>query len=630
MAIRRGTKRLRWMGIVAGVVASAGVGVEAARTPEPQAVRPAAPLKTGDVRLIELGRRLFFDPALSAFGERSCASCHTPEHGFSDPAKRSADDDGPTPRHSQALIDVDVSMAMHWDGAIADLVSTTRGRMDGPTGLPYYGSPVTTLRATLVSAVSRLENGLLVPDAVRELGSTAVVSRTGPFPSTGMVDFPGETRIEQRYANVLEKHQRLETVKDVCMAAVAAYVQSLRSNTSPYDRFAAGDETALSPSARRGLDLFKGRAACAECHRTDAPVEWAAFRDGQYHNTGVAWLGRPPKDLARRLFPFNEEVDFPPEFETAMDLVGGGDLGRGAVDNKPDLRRAFKTPTLRDVARHPPYMHDGSLATLEEVVRHYAGGCGDDAERDARVRGFGASETDVADLVAFLESLTSERRPGLAERAWGRRATSTRLQFVDADEKPLAGLAVTFTPAGDLATPKAGRAAPFVRTTDAHGRLEFPVTSHTHVRMELPNGLAVRGGAWVPDTCREAKLVVLVRGRARLAFVAPLDMELPETIHLWRIAGPQIASSTPLVAAPFVTLRSGVLPAATRLAWPVNPEPWRFTRQGVVELGGQRTALYSGWCPHDGREMLYRLEDQRTPQKVTLEPDTTVRVAVSR
>jgi cytochrome c peroxidase len=618
------------VGIVAGVVASAGVGVEAARTPEPQAVRPLAPLKTSDVRLIELGRRLFFDPALSAFGERSCASCHTPEHGFSDPAKRSIDDDGLTPRHSQALIDVDVSMAQHWDGAIADLPSTTRGRMDGPA-VPYYGSPVTTLQASLASAAGRLGGSAQVPDAVRELGTVAAVSRSGPFPSVGMLDFPGETRIQQRYANVLETHRHLETAKDVCIVAVAAYVQSLRSNTSAYDRFAAGDETALSPAARRGHDLFKGRAGCVECHRTDAPAEWAAFRDGKYHNTGVAWLGRPPLDLGRRLFPFNEDLDFPPEFETALDFVGKGDPGRGAFDSDTSMNRAFKTPTLRDVARHPPYMHDGSLATLEAVVRHYAGGCGDDVERDARVRGFGANETDVADLVAFLQSLTSEKRPGGAERAWARRAQTTRLQFVDANEKPLAGLTVTFTAAGEPAAGKPERVAPFTRTTDEHGRLQFPVTAYTHVRMELPNGLAVRGGAWVPDTCREAKLVVPVCGTARLALVAPENLELPETINLWRIAGPQVATTTQLVTVTGVALKPGVLPVTTRHVWPVNPEPWRFARQGVVDLAGKRTALYTGWCPNDeGRNMLFRLEDQRAPQQVTLQPDTTVRVEVAR
>jgi cytochrome c peroxidase len=630
MAMGRTSRRVRWVGFVAGVLACAGVGVEAARTPARKAERPAPPLKTRDAQLIELGRRLFFDPALSAFGEKSCASCHDPQHGFSDPEKRSLDDDGLTPRHSQALIDVDVSMAMHWDGAIADLPTTTRGRMDGPTGAPYYGEAVTTLPATLTSAFARIDGGLQVPDAVRELGTVAAVSRSGPFPTAAMMDFPGETRIQQRYANVLETHRHLETVKDVCTAAVAAYVQSLRSSTSAYDRFAAGEEGALSPEARRGHDLFKGRAGCADCHKTDAPAEWASFRDGKYHNTGVAWLGRPPSDLGRRLFPFTDDTDFPPEFETALDLVGQGDQGRGAVDAQPLHKRAFKTPTLRDVARHPPYMHDGSLATLEEVVRHYASGCGDDAERDSRVRGFEASETDVADLVAFLGALTSEKRPGVAERAWGRRAQTTRLQFVSAAEKPLAGLTVAFTPAGDVASGKADRAAPFVRTTDEYGRLSFPVTTYTHVRMELPGGLTVRGGDWVPDTCRDAKLVVPVAGTARLAFLAPPDLDLPETINLWRIAGPQVATSTQLVTAPGVTLRRGLLPTATRQVWPVNPEPWCFTRQGVVDLAGKRTALYTGWCPNDGRNMLFRLEGQRAAQQVTLEPDTTVRVEVAR
>jgi hypothetical protein len=333
--------------------------------------------------------------------------------------------------------------------------------------------------------------------------------------------------------------------------------------------------------------------------------------------------------LARRAFPFSEQIDFPPEIVSALDLAGSGDLGRGALEDKPGMRRAFKTPTLRDVARHPPYMHDGSLSTLEQVVRHYAAGCGDDVERDRRVRGFPATEADVADLVAFLEALTSERQPGRADRAWARRAGVTRLKFVDAEERPLAGLSVTFTPAGEPAGRTAAEPTPFTCVTDDRGRLQFPVSAHTHVKMDLPNGLAVRGGAWLPDTCREATLVVPVGGTARLALVVPPGLEAPETLNLWRIGGPQTATRTALVAVPGVGLPLGAAQAG-RTVWPVNPEPWRFERQGLVDLGGSRTALYTGWCPHEGRDMLFRLEGQRSAQQVTLQPGETLRVDVVR
>ena len=157
--------------------------------------------------------------------------------------------------------------------------------------------------------------------------------------------------------------------------AIAAFQRTLLSGNSAYDRYRAGDAAALSAAARRGLVLFEGRAACVKCHNG------FNFSDQGFHNTGIGTAGDNP------------------------------DLGRYEVTKRNVNKAAFKTPTLRDVARRGPYMHDGSIATLKEVVAFYdRGGIANPSlSPDVARLGLGASEQD--DLVAFLESLTGEIAP---------------------------------------------------------------------------------------------------------------------------------------------------------------------------------------------------------------------------
>jgi cytochrome c peroxidase len=165
--------------------------VQAETTTPAEVVRPQRSVAPGEVQLVELGRRLFFDPAMSALGERSCASCHDPEHGFSDRGVLSEDDSGPTPRHSQSLIDVDTSMPMHWDGGIPDLESVARTRMSAATGSGYDGSGGRSdLRARMADLFSDRDPGLRATEAVRKLGPSVVVNRLGLAPPAGHVARP--------------------------------------------------------------------------------------------------------------------------------------------------------------------------------------------------------------------------------------------------------------------------------------------------------------------------------------------------------------------------------------------------------------------------------------------------------
>jgi cytochrome c peroxidase len=162
--------------------------------------------------------------------------------------------------------------------------------------------------------------------------------------------------------------------------AIAAFERAILSGNAPYDRFVAGDQAAMSPAARRGFALFVGRARCASCHRG------FNFTDEDFHNLGVG-MDRPTPDL-----------------------------GRFDVTKKDADRGAFKTPTLRDVARRPPYMHDGSLATLRDVVAFYNRGGVPNPTRSPLVTPLGLTGAEESALVAFMEALTGEIDPAITSR----------------------------------------------------------------------------------------------------------------------------------------------------------------------------------------------------------------------
>ena len=145
--------------------------------------------------------------------------------------------------------------------------------------------------------------------------------------------------------------------------ALASYVRSILSGDSPYDRFVNGERTALSPEEQAGLQVFRGKGNCTACH------VGPNFSDEKLHNTGVAWR------------------------EGRLDDTGGG-------------QGNFKTPTLREVARTGPYMHDGSLATLEDVVEYYDKGGNRNPGLDPELKPLHLRAEDKQALIALLRSLS--------------------------------------------------------------------------------------------------------------------------------------------------------------------------------------------------------------------------------
>lgn len=173
---------------------------------------------------------------------------------------------------------------------------------------------------------------------------------------------------------------------DQVSQAIASFERTLLSGNSPFDRFYfRGEQDAISVEARRGWELFRGRLGCIRCHSFDA--ERPFFSDGGYHNTGIGYDAITP------------------------------DLGRYRVSGVRHEKGSFRTPGLRDVALTSPYMHDGSLETLEDVLDYYARGGLPNLYLDPMMASFTLSEQDKQDVIRFLESLGGEQTTNRSAKA---------------------------------------------------------------------------------------------------------------------------------------------------------------------------------------------------------------------
>jgi cytochrome c peroxidase len=288
---------------------------------------------------VRLGRWLFYDTRLSADRTVSCATCHEPERAFSNGARFATGVGGQAGvRKTPSLVNAAHTFMRNrfgWDGHAESLEEQSLRPVLNPIEMGSTDS-------RMVTTLSRIAG--YAPYFERAFGDDRVTP--------------------QRVASALADYQRTRM-----------------SGNSAWDRWQGGDAGALSPSARRGWELFTGDAQCSRCHF--GPT----FTDRTFHNLGVGW-----DDAAGRYT----------------------DEGRGAITGRPADRGAFKTPTLRDVARHPPYMHDGSLPTLRDVILFYERGGVQNPNLDPQIRPLRLSSTDIDALVDFLEALNGE---GFRDRA---------------------------------------------------------------------------------------------------------------------------------------------------------------------------------------------------------------------
>ncbi len=277
---------------------------------------------------IELGKMLYFDKRLSADNTVACVSCHLPEFGFTDGMPVSTGIDGQKGgRSAPTIINRLFSVEQFWDGRAEDLEAQALGPPQNPI----------------------------------EMGNTleALVEKLNAIKGYKM-----------KFKSVFGTEVSSEGIAK----AIASFERTVLSGNSPYDRFKAGEDGAISESAKRGLDLFENEneTNCVTCH------VGFNFTDENYRNIGVGMDKENP------------------------------DLGRHDL-TKDDLDRgAFKTPTLREIAMTAPYMHDGSQKTLLEVINYYDKGGTPNSHLSTDMKKLNLSEQDKADLVEFLESLTGE------------------------------------------------------------------------------------------------------------------------------------------------------------------------------------------------------------------------------
>jgi len=241
---------------------------------------------------VALGRQLFFDERLSIDGSRSCYSCHVCEHGLTDGLPKAIGaENKPLTRNSPTLWNIGYHQAFYWDGRSDSLEKQAMAAWKG--------------------------------------GNMGVGERTG--------EIVAKINALQDYRSQFQKVFQSDATAENIMKAIAAFERTIIGGNTAFDRWRAGDQSAMSESAVRGWNIFQG-IKCNNCH------DGILFTDQQFHNIGIGM------DQAKV------------------------DAGRYEVTKRPEDTGAFKTPTLRDIARSAPYFHDGSAKTLEEAVDIMLGG----------------------------------------------------------------------------------------------------------------------------------------------------------------------------------------------------------------------------------------------------------------
>ena len=270
-----------------------------------------------------LGKMLFFDPRLSKNRNMTCATCHNPSFGWEDATKTSVGaQNSALDRHSPTILNQAWGKSFFWDGRAATLEEQAKGPIE-----------------------SNVEMNLPIGEAVTRLK---------------------QVESYQKWFRRVFGDSGINA--DNITKAIATFERTVVSGQAPFDLWVKGDESAISASAKRGFDLFNGKAQCSTCHSG-----WN-FTDHKFHDIG---LSSPDKGLAARTG--NSRDDF-----------------------------AFKTPSLRNIKQRAPYMHDGSMETLTQVIVHYVGGGIQRKSLSPLINPVPLNSHEIRDLEAFLLTLTGK------------------------------------------------------------------------------------------------------------------------------------------------------------------------------------------------------------------------------
>lgn len=316
--------------LAAGLLGTAAFVSNAAEDhPKPLAPLPGMPSDPKDnpttPEKIALGKQLFFDPRLSGDNRMSCATCHLPEKAFGDGLARArGHGDKTLTRNTQTVLNVGFYERYFWDGRAQSLEEQALGPIQSPDEMHQD--------------LTELE---------KELNSV-----------------PGYV---EQFQNIFNT----KVTRDAIARALAAFQRTLVTKPSPFDRYLAGDKTALTTEQKQGLELFEGSAGCIRCHQ--GPL----LSDSKFYRLGIE----------------------------------SKDAGVAIVTGKTEDKGKFRTPSLRNIAETGPYMHDGSKKTLSDVVEFYYRGVpsksSDGLPLDIQPM-LGQSFSEIPALVAFLKALSGE------------------------------------------------------------------------------------------------------------------------------------------------------------------------------------------------------------------------------
>jgi cytochrome c peroxidase len=331
---------------------------------------------------VALGDKLFNEKRLSANDAVACATCHEPGKGFVDqkplPDGVAAPKERPQ-RNSPTVVNAMFNATQFWDGRAPTLEEQAK--------LPI---------------LNPIEMGQKSPD-----------------------DVVAKVRRIPEYAAAFPKVFGHEATYDDIAAAIATFERTQYAGDAPFDRYVAGNEKAIDAAAKRGWLLFNGKGRCSDCHAfsTVSPL----FSDQKFHNIGIAAHKTDFIDLARKASGMVRGGDLKQVDELAIQ-THFSELGRFLVTKQANDIGAFKTPGLRNVAVTAPYMHDGSLATLWDVMDHYNKGGVPNPNLDGGMQRLGLTEAEIDDMVAFMQSLTSARFAELAKQTMVRQRARKTLR----------------------------------------------------------------------------------------------------------------------------------------------------------------------------------------------------------
>ncbi len=325
---------------------------------------------------ISLGRKLFYDRRLSINNTFSCAMCHIPEQGFtSNEMAMAVGVEGRTVRrNSPTLYNVAYQQTLFHDSR----ESTLEQQVWGP---------------------------LLAHNEMANPSISYVIDKIKQS-----ADYQG--MFEKAFA----KPPGMETIG----MAIASYERTLNSANSPFDRWHFGkDEQAIDAQAKRGFEVFKGKAGCSQCHKIDN--RFALFTDNSLHNTGIGFdaaMNKAADTKQRVQVAPGVYADVPNKIIESVSESKTNDLGRYEITQKPEDKWRYKTPSLRNVALTAPYMHNGSMPILKNVVEFYNRGGIANENLDPLIKPLNLTAVEINELISFLETLTGDNGEKLISDAF--------------------------------------------------------------------------------------------------------------------------------------------------------------------------------------------------------------------